>query len=241
MNRTAQDEISETALANLPIFVLTNMVLFPRVEIPLYVFEPRYRQLLDDVIDHHRLFALALLDDQSEEAFASLAQDGSGHQRPALYPVAGLARIRSAARLPDGRFNIVIEGVGRVDISDEIEDSNADGRYRSARAKLLTTETVIELEELNKEFSSFFGLAHRVLRPLETSRVRFDQPIEGLEEMLRFVDAVGSIALPSAHHRQHLLTSNILEERMQIVSSALAELLIKMSQLGTDRSSWGEA
>jgi len=241
MNKLTEINLPEDALANLPIFPLPNVVLFPRIEVPLHIFEPRYRQLLDDIVDEHRLFGLALLDNETSVSLDNSSSEISTHQPPPIYPVAGLAHLRTAARLPDGRYNIVIEGVARIDVSNEIPNSDSECRYRSANAKLMPTQAIEDMEALKNEFGSFFGLAHRVLRPLNTKRVRFDQSIESLREMIYFVDAVGSIALPSARHRQHLLSTDVLDDRMRIVSSALAELLIKTSHLESNPSNWGIA
>ncbi len=108
------------------LFPLPNLVLFPHVMQPLHVFEPRYRQLTADALDGDRLIALALLRPGWEADY-----DAS----PAIYPVACLGRVVAEQRLEDGRFNILLRGLKRIRILEEL----AQGKlYRSAHVELLT-------------------------------------------------------------------------------------------------------
>src|SRR3954468_6275909 len=75
------------------LFPLPNLVLFPHVIQPLHVFEPRYRQLMQDALDSDRLMALALLKPGWEEDY---------HQRPPVHPVVCIGRIFKEERLEDG-------------------------------------------------------------------------------------------------------------------------------------------
>jgi Lon protease-like protein len=87
-----------------PVMPLPNAVLFPRVMLPLYIFEPRYRQMLADCLHGQRMFCVALL------------RKGWEHQgrNPTPYPIAGLGVIRTCVGRPDGTSHLVLEGVARV-------------------------------------------------------------------------------------------------------------------------------
>ncbi len=107
------------------LFPLPNLVLFPQVMQPLHVFEPRYRQMTADALDGDHLIALALLQPGWEADYAG---------KPAVHPIACLGRIVADQRLEDGRFNILLRGLSRVQIVEEVETGKL---YRSARAELL--------------------------------------------------------------------------------------------------------
>ena len=96
MSESTLLEISDNTLERLPIFPLGNAVLFPNTDIPLHIFEPRYRQLMDDIIDKDRLFALALLN--KDESALQMPTGGDALVRPPVYPIAGLGLVRSAGR-----------------------------------------------------------------------------------------------------------------------------------------------
>jgi Lon protease-like protein len=112
----------------LPLFPLPNVVLFPGVFLPLHVFEERYRALTRDALAGDRLIGMALLRPGFEGDY-----DG----RPAIYPVGCAGVISHSDRLPDGRFNIVLHGVAKFRIVEEL----SDGDYRRARVEPLTETT----------------------------------------------------------------------------------------------------
>jgi uncharacterized protein len=108
------------------LFPLPNLVLFPRVMQPLHIFEPRYRQLTADALAGDRLIALALLCDNWEHHY-----DG----QPPVHPVACLGKIVADQRLDDGRYHLLLRGMGRVRIVRELPGPKL---YRSADVALLS-------------------------------------------------------------------------------------------------------
>ena len=94
----------------IPVFPLPNVVLFPNVFLPLHIFEPRYRQMVNDALSGDRIIGMALLRPGWEADY-----DG----RPAVYPVGCAGVITHAERLADGRFNIVLRGMEKFRITGE--------------------------------------------------------------------------------------------------------------------------
>lgn len=114
----------EAALADLPLFPLSQVVLFPRALLPLHVFEPRYRTLLKDVLATHGVLGVVLVPD-------ARALDEHGH--PRIAPVCGAGIVVEHQDLPDGRSNILVNGVARV----KLEELPFVPPYRRARATVL--------------------------------------------------------------------------------------------------------
>jgi uncharacterized protein len=107
------------------LFPLPNVVLFPQVMQPLHVFEPRYRELAADALAGDRYIAMALLKPGWQKDYAG---------NPEIYPVACLGRIIADQQLPDGRYNLLLRGMSRVQIVQEIPHTKL---YRKARVDLL--------------------------------------------------------------------------------------------------------
>ncbi len=107
------------------LFPLPNLVLFPHVVQPLHIFEPRYRQMTADALAGDRLLALALLQPGWE---------GDYEGQPPLFPVVCVGRIIREQRLPDGRFNLLVRGLSRARIRQELP---AEKLYRVAEVDLL--------------------------------------------------------------------------------------------------------
>jgi Lon protease-like protein len=123
MNHDAADLTNFCGTARL--FPLPNLVLFPSVIQPLHIFEPRYRELLADALADDRLMALALLKPGWEQDY---------DKRPPIFPVVCLGRIFKEERLTNGRFNLLLHGLSRARILEEI---HTDRAYRIARVQLI--------------------------------------------------------------------------------------------------------
>src|SRR5713226_4443283 len=107
------------------LFPLPDLVLYPFVIQPLHIFEPRYRQLMADALADDRLMALALLQPGWEEDY---------HKHAPIYPTVCLGRIFQEEQLSDGRYNLLLHGVARARIREEVP---AGKLYRTARVDLL--------------------------------------------------------------------------------------------------------
>jgi len=94
----------------IPIFPLPNVVLFPNVFLPLHIFEPRYREMVADALAGDRIIGMVLLRPGWEPEY-----DG----RPPVYGIGCAGVVTNAERLPDGRYNIVLQGLEKFRIIDE--------------------------------------------------------------------------------------------------------------------------
>ena len=103
--------LQERDLDELAIFPLHGVALFPNTVVPLHVFEPRYRQLVQDCIERERPLAVWQLDP---------AQPASDFG-PGIRRVATAGRIAVHHEMPDGRFNVVVEGLERVRLVEELD------------------------------------------------------------------------------------------------------------------------
>jgi Lon protease-like protein len=103
------------------------VVFFPKTLLPLHIFEPRYREMIADALNGDQSICVALLKPGWETDY-----EGS----PEVYPVACLGRIVQHEALPDGRFNIVLEGESRV----MIEGYERLTPYRLARLRTLAQD-----------------------------------------------------------------------------------------------------
>jgi len=103
----------------IPIFPLPNVVLFPEVPLPLYIFEPRYRDMVRDALDGPRLIGMTLLRPDWEAQYA---------EAPDVYPIGCAGRIVDATPLPDGQFNILLAGLREFEIVSEQRERS----YRQA-------------------------------------------------------------------------------------------------------------
>jgi len=107
----------------IPIFPLPNVVLFPQVMLPLHIFEPRYRKMVRDTeAKSPPLIGMALLRGNWQEQYEG---------NPEVFSVGCAGEMVRVAPLPDGRFNILLQGMRRYHIQEEIFTEG----YRQARVE----------------------------------------------------------------------------------------------------------
>src|SRR6187397_1202303 len=107
------------------LFPLPNLVLYPHVMQPLHIFEGRYREMLEDALATDQLIAMAALKPGWETDYES---------RPPISEYACLGKIVAHRRLPDGRYNLLLLGVGRVRIEKELDPLRS---FRQARVEVV--------------------------------------------------------------------------------------------------------
>src|SRR5436189_5630632 len=90
-----------------PVMTLPNAILFPQAMFPLYIFEPRYRQMLSDALDSHRMF--------------SVAMQRPGRSRETPCGVAGLGLIRVSVDHQDGSSHLILQGITRVELRETVQ------------------------------------------------------------------------------------------------------------------------
>lgn len=117
------------------VMTLSHTVLFPQAMMPLFIFEPRYREMLNHVLETDRIFAVASLDEREE--------DSNALETP--YPVAGVGVIRACKQNPDGTSNLILQGLARV----EFENIVCEEPYRRARIHQLMSQSDGSEKNLN--------------------------------------------------------------------------------------------
>jgi len=110
-----------------PVMVLSQCVLFPQAMMPLFIFEPRYREMLSRVLEEDRIFAVAALDERDEDA--------EFLETP--YSIAGVGVVRACKQNPDGTSNLILQGLARV----EFESFVCEEPYRRARIRQVMSES----------------------------------------------------------------------------------------------------
>jgi Lon protease-like protein len=112
----------------LPVFPLTGVLLLPGTVLPLHIFEPRYRNMVDDALGAERVFGMIQpvvpqLDNRPAPGFEN--------QTPELYRVGCAGYIEKWEKFPDGRFFIQLKGVNRFRVEEELVMRRG---YRRVRA-----------------------------------------------------------------------------------------------------------
>lgn len=106
-----------------PLFPLDGVVLLPHAMLRLFIFEPRYRQMVEEVLDASGQIAMGVFDAEADAA--------PGDAGPPIKPAVCVGQIAQHERLPDGTYRLWVQGVCRARVVEEIPP-DAHTLYRQA-------------------------------------------------------------------------------------------------------------
>jgi len=186
-----------------PVFPLAGALLFPRMQLPLHIFEPRYRAMVRDALSSDRLIAMV--------------QPRDANDPPSLFEIGCIGKLVESEELEDGRFNIVLEGVSRFRIAREAEvetpyrqvDADRGGFADDDDPEPLASVQRAELERESRRYADALGYA-----------VDWEAVSRLDDEML--VNGIAQIAPLDCSSKQALLEANDLSVR--------ADLLVQFMQ-----------
>jgi Lon protease-like protein len=212
----------------LPIFPLSNVVLFPGVQAPLHLFEPRYRQMAEHALATSRRIGMVTV---PPEHVAGMEAD------PPVYPVGCAGVIAQSQRLPDGCYDVVLHGTQRFRIIGELP-RGGDRLYR-----------VAEVEPLDDPYPSsqrgHVASLRRSIVELVASLVRQSDPERAEQispELFRgvddatFVNSLGSSLAFPPEEKQALLEAANIPTRFERLEGLLSFRIAQLGAPGASRA-----
>jgi Lon protease-like protein len=197
----------EISLPNaIPVMTLPDTVLFPQALLPLHIFEPRYRQMLRDVLATHRIFAVARLDH-------TLAGE-AGHFEPSCR-VATAGIIRACQKSGNGTSDLLLQGLCRVECAEIIHEEP----YRLVLIRPLASSPGAgdkDSRRLRNEAARLLLLKRKFDRAMPGEMADFLQTVEDPDT---FVDLAAFGLCEDAAIKQTLLETLDTCRRLQLFSS----------------------
>ncbi len=192
-----------TQQMKIPLFPLTGVILFPSMQVPLHIFEPRYQAMINESITRDRMIGLIQ------------PQSNIDQQSSILYSIGCLGRMVDIEAMDDGRYNIILEGIARFNIDRELDVKTA---FRQAEVTLwddtqddeaLSSVERASLEMESRRFADNLGYS-----------VDWEA-VTQLDDMA-LVNAIAQVAPFDSAAKQACLEAKTLSER--------AELIIQLMQ-----------
>lgn len=187
-------------LTRLSVFPLAGALLFPRMQLPLHIFEPRYRAMVTDSLARDRRIGMV--------------QPKAPGDKPPLFEIGCVGRIAEVEALDDGRFNLVLEGLSRFRIVRELDVTTP---FRQVEAELVAddddaTLSMGERAALELESRRFADVQGYAVDWEAVSRLDDHSLVNGIAQIAPFDPAA----------KQALLEADTLADR--------AELTIQLMQ-----------
>ncbi len=201
------------ALPTLPSFPLPGAVLLPHALVPLHIFEPRYQKMIKDCEGGLRVLALANIPDDRAAA----------EHPPRVLPVVGAGVLARIDPLPDGRFNVVVRGVLRASIEQELPTSEP---YRLVRAGALApSRAAPSAAQMARDLKQMVFAFSAALRNEETQALA--QLAARAADPGDLADVVAGALLSTPRDRQSVLEAIEIEPRLELAMQAAAAALAR--------------
>jgi Lon protease-like protein len=195
---------------SIAIFPLPNVVFFPRTVLPLYIFEPRYCEMVKDTVSSKQLIGMFLLKPGWQEDY---------YGNPPVFPIGCAGEMIHVESLPEGKFNIILRGLYRVRPIELIQELP----YRTARVEILP-EIVSQAAEANTLLRE---LTHLYKRFISLAQAEQQQAPEISTDLNELVNTLATVLPLEIETRFQLLSMNDILERAR----SLLEFLNKQVSL----------
>ncbi len=196
---------SNSLPTKIPIFPLSNFIVFPETTVPLNIFEPRYLQMIDDSMSNNRIIGM-------------IQPKKTGNlKNPDLFDVGCVCRIISFNETEDGRYIIIIKGLNRFKKINEIENKK---NYR----ELYVNYNLYKNDENTNQENFEFNKIKKILKEL---KILFNK--RGYE--INWKDLEGQNVYQTLSALSMASPFSILEKQILLETKNLQERQIKFEEI----------
>ena len=190
----------------IPIFPLSNFIIFPKTTVPLNIFEPRYIEMIDDAMKGNRIIGI-------------IQPKNFNQKIPILYNIGCAGKITSFSETGDGNYLIILVGISRFKITEELKTQKL---YRLCEVDF--KDFTHDLEEKNEEIK--FSDLKIIFKNLKSLFIKQGYVINWKElEKQSLNQTINTFAMASPfslEEKQILLETNGLNERKKILEQILS-------------------
>ena len=187
---------------------LPGAVLFPHALLPLYIFEPRYRDMLEHALRKHRMFCVTLIKPSCLE----------WHDAEDFFHLATIGLIRACVGRGDGTSNLILQGLQRVRLTEFPQKTP----FPMARIDVIESRDAqtVETEALAEKVLELYGKLKRDGRKLPA---KVDLYLSQLGDVEMLADLVASTFVNDPLRRQHVLEAVSLNQRLRLLIQYLRD------------------
>ncbi|MEM7584446.1 MAG: LON peptidase substrate-binding domain-containing protein [Acidobacteriota bacterium] len=202
----------------IPVFPLTGALLLPGGRLPLHIFEERYRNMVEDALEGDRAIGIIQPFGKAPQTYSEDTSDDSEdaeEEDPELYDVGCVGLIERWERLPDGRYIMLLRGVRRFTISEELPQERGYRRVAASFEAFAVDSDDVEADVVPDQLMGAlrqFAEAHKV--PLELDR------LEELSGLALLNSIAMALPFPPAE-KQALLEAPDVNQRHELLLTLL--------------------
>ena len=195
----------------IPVFPLSNFIIFPKTSVPLNIFEPRYVDMIDDAMKGNKIIGM-------------IQPKKTDQNKPVLYNVGCAGKITNFDKTEDGRYLIVLSGISRFKIIKELENKKL---YRQCRVDF--KDFSYDLEKKNEEIK--FSDLKTIFKNLKSLFIKQGYIINWKDLEKQSLDqTINTLAMASPfslEEKQILLETISLEQRREKLEQILSTYCVE--------------
>lgn len=200
-------------LGQIPVFALPETVLFPGVVLPLHIFEQRYRDMVADALASHRCIVIAMVKPGTEWL-----------ARPPLCDVACVGRIIHSEKLDNGRYNILVQGLDRVRLLDEVPSSRS---YRCFQAEIIPRPNDEAVLAAHAELAQLQSCVCTLGAAVADSDQELVEVLRATSDPIELTDILSAVLVSEPARQQGLLAATDLRLRLMQLMDNMAEVILR--------------
>lgn len=188
---------------------LPGAVLFPHALLPLYIFEPRYREMLEHALQRDRMFSVALIKPSCPD----------WHAPEDFFHFATVGLIRACVGRGDGTSNLVLQGLHRI----RFKSFEQETPFPVAKIDIVESTdnaATVETEALGEKVLELYRKLKRAERQLPP---KVDRYLEQLGDLEMLCDLVASTFVDDPLRRQRILEEYSLNQRLRLLITFLQD------------------
>ena len=191
-----------------PVMPLSGALLFPHALLPLYIFEPRYQEMLAHALSEQRMFCVALIKPQRTQ----------WRSTDDFFHIVGVGLIRACVGRGDGTSNLILQGLRRVRFTGFIQSAP----FPIARIEPLESEITasVETDALGAKVFELYSQLKKSGRQLPA---KIDQYLSHLEDTEMLADLMAATFINDPLRRQQVLEELAVNQRLRLVIQYLRE------------------
>jgi Lon protease-like protein len=191
-----------------PVMPLPGAVLFPHALLPLYIFEPRYGEMLEHALNHQRMFCVALVKPSCPD----------WHAPEDFFHLTTVGLIRACVGRGDGTSNLILQGLQRVRLTEFEQETP----FPVAKIDIVESRdaTTVKTEALAEKVLELYRKLKRDERKLP---VRVDRYLSQLNDVEMLADLVASTFVSDPLRRQRVLEESSINQRLRLVITYLRD------------------
>lgn len=191
-----------------PVMPLPGAVLFPHALLPLYIFEPRYGEMLEHALNHQRMFCVALVKPSCPD----------WHAPEDFFHLTTVGLIRACVGRGDGTSNLILQGLQRVRLTEFEQETP----FPVAKIDIVESRdaTTVETEALAEKVLELYRKLKRDERKLPA---RVDRYLSQLNDVEMLADLVASTFVSDPLRRQRVLEESSINQRLRLVITYLRD------------------